>query len=230
MKFVMTRLEGLAREAILTDPLTVDDIVTQLKEGIKLESSKVIEGRILALRADRSSLTKFSEQAEKLADQFKRSLCLEGFSREKAKEIAIEKTVEIYRKSAKDDTVKALLEASKFSEVIAKMIVEINNLKQEKPENSFAHKLSNSNKNSQNPNRGHHSNRGNYRNANNGNRHNNNDHTGNRSHQNNSNHFRGHGQSNFSNRNNSRRQNENPIRQFSGNDIFPENGGQSTDQ
>ncbi|XP_055308406.1 putative uncharacterized protein DDB_G0286901, partial [Sitodiplosis mosellana] len=143
-KFVMTRLEGTAREAIVVEPQTVDDIIRQLKANIKTESSKVIEGRILALRADKSSLTKFAEQAEALAEQFRRSLCVEGFSKEKAKEMAVEKTVEMCRRSAKNDIVKAVIAASKFTEpkeVVAKMIVEINNVKQDKPHNSYTHKF-----------------------------------------------------------------------------------------
>lgn len=129
-KFVMTRLEGVAREAIVTEPQTVDDIVKQLKDGIKTESSKVIEGRILALRADKTSLTKFAEQAELLAEQFRRSLVVEGFSKEKAKELAIEKTVEMCRKSARSSSVISVLASREFKEpkeVVAKMIIEINN-------------------------------------------------------------------------------------------------------
>lgn len=64
----MNRLEGKAREAILTQPVVVDQIITQLRAGIKSESSKVVEGRILALRADKTCLAKFSEQAEKRYD------------------------------------------------------------------------------------------------------------------------------------------------------------------
>lgn len=146
VKFIMTRLDGKARESILETPATAADIVEQLKDGIKPESSKVIEGRILALRVDRTSLTKFAEQAEDLADQFRRSLVLEGFGREKAKEIAIEKTVEMCRKSAKNPIVKSVLASATFKEpkeVIAKMIVEINNVKQETPNSNYFHKSGN---------------------------------------------------------------------------------------
>lgn len=252
LKYVMTRLEGLAREAIITAPANVDDVIRQLREGIKTESSKVIEGRILALRADRSSLTKFSEQAEKLAEQFKRSLCLEGFSRDKAKEIAIEKTVEMCRKSSKNDTVKAVLAASKFSEpkeVIAKMIVEINNLKQDKPNNSYAHKFgNNSNKNSGNPNgqqnnrgngNGFHNNRNNNSNRNNSqnNRYNNNGHNGN-GHRSNNNHNNRNSHNNYGNHNNrnnngqyqNRSGNEQSVRVMTGNEEYPGNGGLQMNQ
>lgn len=53
-KFLLTRLEGEAREAIETTPKDADDIVEQLKARIRSEPSKVVEGRLLALRADAS--------------------------------------------------------------------------------------------------------------------------------------------------------------------------------
>lgn len=128
----MTRLEGNAREAIIAPPEKPNDIITQLKAFIKTESSKVIEGRMLALRADKTSLTKFAERAEEFAEQFRRSLCVEGFSKQKAKELSVEKTVELCRKTARSETVTAIIASTKFNEakkVIAKMIVEINTVK-----------------------------------------------------------------------------------------------------
>lgn len=244
-KFVMTRLEGVAREAIVTEPVTVDDIVRQLKASIKTESSKVIEGRILALRADKSSLTKFAEQAEALADQFRRSLCVEGFSKEKAKELAVEKTVEMCRKSAKNDTVKAVIAASKFSEpkeVIAKMIVEINNIKQDRPQGSYTHKFARSNQNNNNGRNNHNdrsnnfhnnlsNNRGNWRNNGNNNNNNNRNHNnGHRSNnQNGQNQNRnGQGYNNGYNRNNNsnRGTDRAEVRVISGNELHPGNSGQ----
>lgn len=248
VKFVMTRLEGLAREAIITETATVDDIITQLKTGIKTESSKVIEGRILALRADNTSLVKFAEQAEKLADQFRRSLCLEGFSREKAKELAIDKTREMCRKSAKNDTVKAVLAASSFSEpkeVIAKMIIEINNLKQDRPQTQYTHKFGNNNKRPGNFNKNfknNNNNGNNFQNKNgnqsnfqsrkwhNGNGQNNGNHSNNyqgKKGQNNGNqNWRG----NNNNNGNYGRSNDQPVRAFSGNETNPGNGGLQMDQ
>lgn len=252
-KFVMTKLEGRAREAIINPPNTIDEIIEQLKDGIKPESSKVIEGRILALRADRSSLTKFAEQAEKLADDFKRSLCLEGFSRDKAKEIAIEKTVEMCRKSAKNDTVKAILAATKFSEpkeAIAKMIIEINNLKQDRVQTSYSHKYGNSNKFSgNNNNRSNNGRNGNgsqnngyqnngYQNngRSNGNRNNSNNNRNNNNYNGNRSNYQRNdrnGQSNYGNQNYrgnngtnfNRSNNDQNVRIISGNETNPGNGG-----
>lgn len=229
LKYVKTKLEGKAREIVGDEPASVDDIIKSLKESIKPESSKVIEGRILALRADKSSLIKFSEQAEKLAEQFQRSLCVEGYSKEKAKEITIAKTVEMCRKSARNDTVKSVLAASAFSdakEVIAKMITEINNVKQEKPTTSYGHKYPNNNKNNSqhsNGNRNHSQNhkggngrknysQSNHRNGQNGNRNYNNNYNS---------------QNNRGNYSGNRSQNEQPVRMVSGNESNPGNSGMS---
>lgn len=70
-KFVMTRLEGLAREAVDDNPENINEIIQQLEANIKVDSSKVIEGRMLALRTDKMNLTKFSERAEELAEEFR---------------------------------------------------------------------------------------------------------------------------------------------------------------
>lgn len=243
------RLQGTAREAIVTTPETVDDIIRQLRANIKTESSKVIEGRILALRADKSSLTKFAEQAEALAEQFRRSLCVEGFSKEKAKEMAVEKTVEMCRRSAKNDTVKAVIAASKFNEpkeVVAKMIVEINNVKQDKPHNLYTHKFNRQNHGHNNNNNGRNFNnndrtqrfnnnrqngRSNWRN----NGHNNGGNGNNRSQ--NNNRSNNNGQNNRSNQyynsnyyggnNSNRGSNQAEIRLMTGNEAHPGNGGQS---
>lgn len=230
---------------IITEPQTVDDIVRQLKASIKTESSKVIEGRILALRADKSSLTKFAEQAEALADQFRRSLCVEGFSKEKAKELAVEKTVEMCRKSAKNDTVKAVIAASKFSEpkeVIAKMIVEINNIKQDRPQGSYTHKFGRSNQSNNNGRNSNHNdrsnnshnnrsnNRGNWRNNGGHNNNNRNHNNGNRSNNQNGQNQNRNGQSynnNYNRNNNSNRGTDRAeIRVISGNEVHPGNSGQ----
>lgn len=184
---------------------------------------------------------------------FRRSLCVEGFSKEKAKELAIKKTVEMCRKSAKNDTVKAVLAASKFAEtkdVVAKMIIEINNLKQDRPNSSYIHKYgrsNNGNGNSNNRNSNGNNSNGrnnnhfqNNRNRNNGgnghenNRHsnNNNNNYGNRSgYQNGQRSGQNNQSNNYSrNFNDSRRSNDQSIRFISGNEANPGNGGQSQTQ
>lgn len=249
IKFVMTRLEGEARGLFKEAPNDIDIIINRLKEKIAFEPSKVIEGKFLALRADRSSLLKFSDLAKELASKYNRSLVREGFSIDKAKEITVEKTVEMCRKSAKSDTVKAVLAASSFNEpeeVIAKMIVEINNLKNDKPHASYAHKYNNnhnkngnfrnSNGNSNQNRNNRNSNNNSIRNHNNS-QHRNNSHNSNGS-QNNNNYRNNY--NNGNNYNNNSRQNYNrsnqsnqTVRHFSdnsGNGQHPGNNGLSLSQ
>lgn len=54
-KFVLTKLEGYASEVIPENPENIDVIVNILREKIKHESSEVIEGRMMTLRADRNN-------------------------------------------------------------------------------------------------------------------------------------------------------------------------------
>lgn len=246
IQFIMTKLEGEAREAIETEPQETKDIMDALKAHIKTESSKVIEGRILALRADKTNLTTFSQRAEDLAEQYRRSLCKEGYSKAKAKELAIEKTVDLCRRSARNDQVKSIIAATAFTdpkEVIAKMIVEINNVKLDRSvtqkHNNYNNKNSNNksyksnygnnNNRQQNNSRGSgSSNSQNFSNSrqNNGNG---NGYRGNRSNYNNSNNGNGRTFYNSNNSNNSRRQNEQSLRYYSGNETNPSSGGQTPD-
>lgn len=75
--FIKTRLEGKALESIPNEPENIDEILDALRTNIKPENSKVISGRMLALRLDNKKVQDFSRQAEELADAFKRSLIVE---------------------------------------------------------------------------------------------------------------------------------------------------------
>lgn len=134
-RFILTKLEGKALESIPNDPPDIDTILNALKANIKPDSSKVIEGRMLSLKLDSTKVQDYSEQAEKLAEALQRSLIIEGITQVKAKEMAIDRTVEMCRQSAKSDLVKSVLAASKFEspqEVLAKFVIEANTEKKEK--------------------------------------------------------------------------------------------------
>lgn len=229
LKFVMTKLEGKAREAIMTNPRNVDDIITQLRSSIKFESSKVIEGRILALRSDKTSLTKFAERAEELSDQYRRSLVAEGFTREKAKELTIEKAKEICRKNTRSDRAVAIIESTQYSEpkeVIAKMIIEINKLKTDRQQTNFSQdNVGNENENNFSGNRtpnNDNKRNNNYNNSNNNgqNRSNNNDNSGSNGNRSNfNNNGNGQNNSNRTDRYYNRRNNDQPVRRISGNET-----------
>lgn len=133
-KFILTKLEGRAAEVIPTQPATIEIIITALREKIKPESSKVVEGKMMALRADRSSLQDYAKGAEELADAFRRALVIEGINLDKAEEMTIDKTIELCRANAQNNVVKSVLASSTFKtprDVVTAYITETSKSKQE---------------------------------------------------------------------------------------------------
>ena len=165
ISFVKSKLEGKAREALPENISSINEIKSVLKNRIRPENSKVVAGKIAALQVRNNNYSDFSKQAEELAEALERSLIIEGISKNKAQEMAIEQTVTVCRLNAKTDLVKAILASSTFTdpkEVVAKLIVEQNNETQEKK--VFAMHSSQSsyqNRNNYRKNRGNYSNRGN---------------------------------------------------------------------
>lgn len=135
LRFVKSKLEGKALECVPADANTVDEIITALNNQIKPDNSKVVAGKLLALKPDKAKLTDFTEQAEKLAEALQRSLIIEGISQAKAREMTIDKTVEVCRTAARSDLVKSVLASTKFDspkEVVAKFVVETSTEEKEK--------------------------------------------------------------------------------------------------
>lgn len=122
------RITGKALERIPETVNTIPLIIQHLREKIKPESSKVIEGRLAALRADKQSLQNFSKTAEELAEGLRRVLIIEGVTYEKANEMSIDKTVRMCRASARTDLARAVIASTKFTdprEVISSFVVEV---------------------------------------------------------------------------------------------------------
>lgn len=105
--FALTKLEGKTREAIVGTPVSIEEIIESLKTKIKPDSSKVIEGKIHALRIDKMSLQDFSQKTDELAEAFRRALIIEGIPGGKAEEMTVAKTVEMCRNNARTDLVKS---------------------------------------------------------------------------------------------------------------------------
>lgn len=209
-RFVKSKLDGKALEAIQGNPdiNSVQKIIDSLKAQIRPVNSKVVAGRMLALKPDKTKLTEFSEQAESLAEALQRSLIIEGIPQAKAREMTIEKTVELCRTAAKSDLVKSVLAASHFDspkEVIAKYLVENATETTEKQILSYQ-KYSNKNSHNRGNNRYNNNNRGN-RSCGNNNRNNYRGRRGNRyngrgnNRNSYNNGYRGNGQNNNDNRN-----------------------------
>lgn len=123
---ILTKLQGTAREILPQDP-SIEQIKTILNEKIKTESSKVIMGRMMALKADRTNFGEYAKKAESLAEQFKRSLILEKIPNEKANDMTIDQTIDLCRNNTQSPIVKSVLASTKFDDakdVIAKFIIQ----------------------------------------------------------------------------------------------------------
>lgn len=134
ISFLKSKLDGKAREVLPENITSIDQIKDLLKAGIKPDSSKVVAGRIAGLHIKDNNYTVFAKNVEDLADALRRSLVIEGMTKEKAREMAIESTVNVCRNNAKSDMVKAILASSVFHEpkdVVAKLIIEESNVQRE---------------------------------------------------------------------------------------------------
>lgn len=137
LKFIKSRITGRAREQLPEDIDTIKKITDALSKNIKCDSSKVIEGRLIALRISKGNFTKFAEEAEKLSEAFERSLVNERFTREKAKELTIDKAKELCRKVTRSDVVEGIIASTKYEspkEVIAAFITESDIARKKKQE------------------------------------------------------------------------------------------------
>lgn len=135
IKFIKTRLDGKALEVLPENIDTVKDITDALKAKIKYDKSEIIEGRMMALRIDNTTMQEFAKRAEELAESLRRSYISEGISKTKSMQMATNKAVEMCRLSAKTDLVKSVLASTNFTEpsdVIAKYIIETAQEKKER--------------------------------------------------------------------------------------------------
>lgn len=227
VKFIKSKLTGRALEIIVPEHDTAQKIIDALKSKIRPENTKVVVARLLALRAEKSSMQKFQEQADSLTDALRRSYISDGIPHELAMSMTIDKTVEMCRLSAKSSLVKSVLAATKFTEpkeVLAKFITEANQENSETRILAFGNQ--NTNGNGNNFRRG----RGNFGSNNRGNKNNGNGQNNyfRNNYNNNNNQFRGNfrgrrgrGRGYFNNNNNGqngRNNNERYIR------IVQENG------
>lgn len=136
LKFIKTKLRGKALEVIPTaNGTTITDIKNSLRANFKPETSAVIEGRLLALKMNNANMQEFSKQVEELTNALERSFRAEGIPQEKSKQMTVQRTVDLFRVTAKSETVKTIIAATPFSDpkdVIAKFVVETSKDKQER--------------------------------------------------------------------------------------------------
>lgn len=145
--FVLTKITSKALECVREEPETVDQIIEDLEKFIKPENSKVIESQIQGLRFNPGKAKEFTDEAEKLAEALQRTLIIEGISQNKAREMAVERTVDLCRQSAKTEKVGTILASTSFAstkDVLAKFVVETSKEKTDKQILSFRQQNNNS--------------------------------------------------------------------------------------
>lgn len=127
LRFIQTKLDANAYEAVPRNAQNVDTIIDALRSKIEPENSKIIAGRMMALRLDKKQILDYSKQAEELSDAFRRSLVMECITQDEAIEMTIDKTIDMCRASTSSYVVKAILGATTFKgpkEVIATLTIE----------------------------------------------------------------------------------------------------------
>lgn len=173
LKFIRTKLEGRAAEIMPDNVESIDALMRILKEKIKHENSKVIEGRMMALRADRAKFQDYANQVEELSDALRRTLISDGMPQALAERQVIDRTIELCRSNTQNHTVKSVLVSKNFEnakEVVAEFIIQSNTVRQEAQVLSLRkHQNGNSN-NSRNFRQGNFNNRRNFRFSQNSNR------------------------------------------------------------
>ena len=96
--------------------VTIEEIKIALKNKIKPDNPKVVAGKIAALQVKNNNYADLAKQTEELADVLERSLVIEGITKVKAHEMAIEQTVSVGRLNAKSDLVKSILASTAFTD------------------------------------------------------------------------------------------------------------------
>lgn len=230
--FLKRCLTGRALECIPADTNTIVAFKAALTDNIKPTSSDVIASKLASLKLHNNNFTDFTDRAEKLTEAYQRGLVAEGLTKEKAKEFAIKKAIELSRKTASADKTKAIISSFSYknpAEVFAKLTTEVELANTEKKETDGA-RSSYPNRNFRGNNRNNRFNsrgngRGNFNN--NGNRYYGNNYNQNQNF--NRQNFRGNGNGNYrgngQNRGNFRgNRAEHTIRIVSGNSMGPANG------
>lgn len=134
--YILTKLQGIASECVPQNA----DIKRSLKEKTKPENSKVVSGRMMAIRADKTNFTDYTKRTEALAEQLTRSLTLEDYPNDKANEMVIDRTIELCRANTTLNIVKSVLSSTTFhdpKDVVAKFIIESRTETNEHPVMAF---------------------------------------------------------------------------------------------
>lgn len=124
LAFIKTRLTGKARD-LISDDMTLDDIVRTLKNNIKGESSKVVSAKLLTLKQNFKDTSKFAAEIESLAISLKKAYITEGVPNAVAQTYATDTAVKSLIKNAASERTRLVMEAGTFptiQDAISKLV------------------------------------------------------------------------------------------------------------
>lgn len=137
LDFLKGRISGTVGNAC-SSVTSVEELIATLRVTVKKESPAVVESKFDALYFDNRNLSEFAAEAEKIGNTYRDALIAEGCSRGFANQITITKTLEVCRKSARNDAIKCILASSNYDchvDVITKFRTEIALAKKERLQN-----------------------------------------------------------------------------------------------
>lgn len=127
MEHLLAHIKGIAADMLPLEPDSVNEIKECLMKKIVYDTSSVVKGKLMALRADRNNLSDFSKKVENLGIEFQRALVLEGIPFSNANRMVIDSTIDLCRANTNSQLVKSGLIGASFStpkEVVAKYVIE----------------------------------------------------------------------------------------------------------
>ena len=116
LAFVKTRLTGKAR-TLISDNMTILDVINALKTGIKGESSKALSAKLLNTKQNCKDSIKFSNEIEDLASSLKLAFISEGVPSTVAETYTTDLTVKSLAKNSTSEKTKIIMEAGNFSSI-----------------------------------------------------------------------------------------------------------------
>lgn len=131
--FLKSRITGLIANRISSSK-SVENLVNELKNCVKQESSNALIGRLMSLRIENNDLISFVDRADGYSNKLIEALFLEGVPREYATEMTITYVKDLCRSLSKNFILKVVIAESTYDtpiDVTTKFLLEIARLKKE---------------------------------------------------------------------------------------------------
>lgn len=128
IKWIKGMLIGRAAEAVAPEVVTFAELIAALRLRIHPDSSKVIEGKVAALKVKNGDFNTFAEKAEELSEALRRAYIDEKIPHDMANTMAIERTADMCRAATGSSVVKsAMVHSALFKtpkEAVATFVVQ----------------------------------------------------------------------------------------------------------